>query len=158
MQGCKYPQYHNPLQTCNAGWEVCGGLNQFPADVFLLFAPFDLEFTFICFTAPRSKCNGCLRHSKPQYQTEMPNEEFSFWPKVLIRFHLLMQRQSCTEAGEDSFQISAQFGCYAALPLNFGTNPRTVWLANSNALLIFPAVRLLCSSSQIEKKLIKAQT
>lgn len=86
MQGCKYPQYHNPLQTCNPGWrvgwewEVCGGLNQFPADVFLLFAPFDLEFTFICSTAPRSKRNGCLRHSKPQYQ-KCPMRSSPFGPK-----------------------------------------------------------------------------
>lgn len=67
------------------GWWVgsgscVGGLNQFPADVFLLFAPFDLEFTFICSTAPRSKCHGCLRHSKPQYQ-KCPMRSSPFGPK-----------------------------------------------------------------------------
>lgn len=40
--------------------------NQFPI-VFCLLVLFDLEFTFICSKAPRSRCNGCLRHCKPPY-------------------------------------------------------------------------------------------
>lgn len=44
--------------------------NQFPVDVdFFFLLMFDLEFTFICSKAPRSQCNGCLRHCKPQHST-----------------------------------------------------------------------------------------
>lgn len=41
--------------------------NQFQIDVCFLVDMFDLEFTFICSKAPRSRCNGCLRHYKPPY-------------------------------------------------------------------------------------------
>lgn len=70
MRSCEYPQKfnHNTVQTCSAEEEKNKKQpNQFPVDVCFLLVMFDLEFTFICSKATKSRCNGCLRHCKPQY-------------------------------------------------------------------------------------------